>query len=99
MEPKGFRITVTYDGEATTFVRVLATIVNPLPVHLASSARVADGVARCTFMLRHRPGVLTADMVDDALARIGGRYAWSDVELVNATGAPVATRPDVETAA
>jgi hypothetical protein len=99
MEPKGLRITISYDGDATTFERVLATVVNPLPIHLASTARLDDGVARCTFMLRHRAGLLTEEAVDETLARVSGRYTWSDVELVSLTGAPVDTRPGIDTAA
>lgn len=101
METKGFRITVhtgEQGGDAASFVRVLATVVNPTPVYLASTARTDRGV-RCTFMVRNRKASIDGLLVEDILHRVSGRYLWSDVELVSATGSPIASEPAVETAA
>jgi hypothetical protein len=98
MNTTGFRVTISHTGEPTSFVRVLATVVNPTPLHLASTLR-GDGTVRCTFMLRNRQGALDGLLVEDVLQRIGVRYDWSDVELITATGSPVEIDPGVMTAA
>jgi hypothetical protein len=98
-EARGLRLDIRHDGDQASFVRVLATLVNPTPVYLASTLRGEDGWVRCTFMVRHRSSHVEQCLVDDVVNRVTGRYVVSDVELISSTGSPVATRAAVDTAA
>ena len=92
-----FEIEIESDIEPTSFARILATLVNGSPVHLA---RVVVGgtvvypttygslfdpftVRACRFRVRDAKAQLSGDDVAAIMSRVGARFSWTGFMVVD----------------
>lgn len=92
-----FELEIESDIEPASFSRILATLVNGSPVHLA---RVVVGgtvvyptsygslfdpftVRACRFRVRDAKMLLSTDEVAAILARVGTRFSWTGFTVVD----------------
>ena len=92
-----FELEIESDIEPTSFARILATLVNGSPVHLA---RVVVGgtvvypttygslfdpftVRACRFRVRDAKAQLSSNDVTAILARVGARFSWTGFTVGN----------------
>jgi hypothetical protein len=98
----GFEVEIESSEPAERFARVLATLVNGSPVHLARvvvagtvvypnlAAPIDDAVTlrRCRFVVRHGGATIDAAEMGRIVGRLTGRYAWTELR-------PLAASPEV----
>lgn len=92
-----FELEIESDIEPTSFARILATLVNGSPVHLA---RVVVGgtvvypttygslfdpftVRACRFRVRDAKAQLSGDDVAAVMGRVGARFSWTGFSVVD----------------
>ena len=92
-----FELEIECDIEPTSFSRILATLVNGSPVHLAGV--VVGGtvvypttygslfdpftVRACRFRVRDAKAQLSSDDVAAIMARVGSRFSWTGFTVLD----------------